>query len=93
MSISLWREKTPVPIRGIAHIVGINEVATCSQVLNIVSFLKNSTENQVTNKLDFCASLIESVLQEEEGLLSLKLHFIMEQIRLLQMRVPQRRYS
>jgi hypothetical protein len=96
MSIFLWREGTPVPIKDFAHIIGINTVATCAQVLNILSFLKNSKESQSRNKLQHCISLIESVLEEEEESESahdVKLQFVAEQLQLLQSRTYQRRYS
>lgn len=95
MAVFLWREGTPVPVRDIAHIVGINLVSTCAQVLNILSFLKNSLDSQTNNKLDHCISLIESALedQEEGSKISVKLHFIAEQICLLRTGTHQRRYS
>jgi hypothetical protein len=96
LSISLWRGTVPVPIKDYAHIVGINEVASCYQVLNILSFLKNSSVSQGRNKLDFCASLLEDILEDDEkeaGLNNSKLQFILEQIRLLQKSRQQRRYS
>jgi hypothetical protein len=46
------------------------------------------------DKLNFCISLIEDVLEDEEdGPLIVKLQFIAEQIRLLRRRPYQRRYS
>jgi hypothetical protein len=95
MSIFLWRDNTPVPIKEFAHIVGINTVATCAQVLNILSFLKNSMDSQSRNKLEHCISLIESVLEEEEteSARDVKLQFVAEQLRLLQSGTYQRRYS
>jgi hypothetical protein len=94
MSVSLWRGRVPVPIKDIAHIVGLNFVATCSQVLNILSFLKNSSNSQTGNKIDCCVTLLESVLDDEgDGPLTSKLQFISEQLRLLQKGPQQRRYS
>jgi hypothetical protein len=94
MNISLWRGGVPIPIQDIGHIVGLNFVATCSQVLNILSFLKNSTDSQTGNKVDYCVNLLESVLEDEgDGLLTPKLQFILEQLRLLQKSPQQRRYS
>jgi hypothetical protein len=94
LSLSLWQGKEQIPIKDVAHIVGVNMVATCSQVLNILSFLKNFAGSQTANKLDLCSSLIEDVLEDEEdGPLIAKLQFIAEQIRLLRKRPYQRRYS
>jgi hypothetical protein len=96
MNISVWRGGVPVPNKAIAHIVGLNFDATCSQILNILSFLKNSTDSRTGNKVDYCVSLLESILDDDEegdGPLTSKLQFIAEQLRLLQKVPQQRRYS
>ena len=73
MSFSLWQGNVRLPFQDVSHLVAFEKVSTCSEVLNILSVLKNRCEGglSVANAIDFCIDLLESCIKidvEDEAL-------------------------
>jgi hypothetical protein len=79
----------------VAHITGLPQIGKCSDVLNILAFLKTSAEERVStsNVIEFCVTLLEEAAHDADDSLARKLSFISEQLSLATKGVYQRRYS
>ena len=60
-------------------------IDSCPSVVNIIAFLKNMSEDEVTSPkdtVDHCVSLLEKIIPELEEQISRKISFLREQLSL-----------
>jgi hypothetical protein len=85
-----------VPLEQVAHITGLcATVDSCSQVLNVLSFLKVYSESRLpgNDTIRHCVLLLDTIIPEAEEELRRKLAFIREQLDLATRVRRQRCYS
>jgi hypothetical protein len=95
MTVSMFSHGVKVQLDQIAHISGLGTINRCSQVLNILSFLKAISEATLPqdDTLQHCILLLESLLPTVDEDCKRKLCFISEQLNLATKTRHQRRYS
>jgi hypothetical protein len=95
LTVTLFSRGIKLQLEKIAHITGLGTVNKCSQVLNILSFLKAFSESTPPrdDTLRHCITLLESIMPTVDDDLERKLCFIAEQLGLATKSPHQRRYS
>jgi hypothetical protein len=96
LEITMFCRSIKVPLEKIAHLNGLQmTVDSCSQVLNILSFLKVYSQSRLpeNDTIQYCVFLLDSIIPEADDNLRKKLLFIREQLDLATRVRRQRRYS
>jgi hypothetical protein len=95
LEVILHSHGIKVSLKSIVHITGLGVVNKCSQVLNVLSFLKAFSESTppATDILQQCVSLLEDLIPHADENLARKLTFIAEQLNLAKKGSKNRRYS
>jgi hypothetical protein len=95
MTVSMFSRGVKVQLAQIAHISGLGRICKCSQVLNILSFLKAFSESALPrdDTIRHCILLLELLMLTADEDFKRKLCFIAEQLDLATKSRHQRRYS
>jgi hypothetical protein len=95
MEVMLYSHGVQMSLNSIAHITGLGSINKCSQVLNILSFLKAFSESSppATDTLKQCITLVKTLIPHADDNLARKLMFIAEQLNLATKGPKNRRYS
>ena len=95
LQITLYSHGVKLSTDNVTHISAFGKVCSCAEVLNIVSFLKAKSEESLptNDTIEYCATLLESLLPNCDDVTGRKLTFITEQLRLATKDTRHRRYS
>jgi hypothetical protein len=96
LEMTMFSRGIRVPLEQVAHITGLcATVDSCSQVLNVLSFLKVYSESRLpgNDTIRHCVLLLDTIIPEAEEELRRKLAFIREQLDLATRVRRQRCYS
>ena len=96
LTFTLWCSKIEVSQTKVAHLCKDKKVNSCSGVHNILTVLKNMSEEKIlppTNTIEYCISLLEKVIPDLEEEQSKKVGFLNEQLQLSILHKHGRRYS
>lgn len=98
LELTLFSRGIKVPMEQIAHLTGLKTtVDCCSQVLNLLSFLKVYTESKLpeNDAIQYCIALLDLIIEDSSAAedCQQKLVFIREQLDLATHTPRRRRYS
>ena len=97
LRFSMWSNETKVPTNKVAHVCKGNVLSSWSSVLNILTFLRNISEQKSTPpdiNIEHCVSILSKVIPEiEDEKLMKKVSFLKEQLELSMKHKNGRRYS
>ena len=95
LSFTMWCEEIKIALSKVSHICK-EKFEKCSQVLNLLVFLKNMNESKAippTNTIEHVVSILKKIIPDIDDNLAKKVSFLEEQLELSIKSKKGRRYS